>query len=368
MTRICHVTSAHTRYDIRIFEKECCSLAKKGYECYLLVNDNNGDENKNGVKIVSTGLEVHSRKERFLKSHKLLLDKMNMINAEIYHFHDPDLLSLAVKMKKKGKKVIFDFHENVAKQIKDKEWIPKIIRSVISVLYSKYEAHFAKKFDYLITVSPNIVDELKRENSKIEMITNFPIVEEQYSEPEFKEHNICFAGGISEQWCHDIILESISEIDDCKYILAGGTSDAYLDLLKKSNGWNKVEYLGRIPFEDVEKIYIRSIAGMALNISSQVGNEGTLGNTKLFEYMSAGIAVICSNNVMWKRIIEENDCGIAVDPTDVNAISDAVKYLLCNIDRAKEMGINGRKAAISKYNWANEEKKLYRLYEKLNDK
>ena len=143
MIRICHVTSAHTRYDVRIFKKECCSLAKKGYDCYLLVNDNNCDEDKNGVKIVSTGLEIHSRKERFIKSHDLLLEKMNMINADIYHFHDPDLLSLAAKMKKKGKKVIFDFHENVAKQIRDKEWIPSLIRKMISFFYSKYEKYYS---------------------------------------------------------------------------------------------------------------------------------------------------------------------------------------------------------------------------------
>lgn len=222
MTRICHVTSAHTRYDVRIFQKECCSLAKKGYDCYLLVNDNYNDENRKGIKIVSTGLEVRSRKERFTKSHKLLLQKMKQIDADIYHFHDPDLLSLAVKMKKRGKAVIFDFHEDVAKQIKDKEWIPKLIRNIVSIAYNKYEKKCAKKFDYLITVTPNCTNDFKKKNSNVEMITNFPIVNNEYLKPEFKENNICFAGGISEQWCHDFILSVISEINDCNYILAGG--------------------------------------------------------------------------------------------------------------------------------------------------
>ena len=34
--RICHFTSVHSATDGRIFEKECCSLAKAGYEVYFV--------------------------------------------------------------------------------------------------------------------------------------------------------------------------------------------------------------------------------------------------------------------------------------------------------------------------------------------
>ena len=365
MTRICHVTSAHKRYDVRIFRKECCSLAKNGHDCYLVVNDNLENEERDGVKIVSTGLEVSSRRERFTQSHKLLFEKMKKINADIYHFHDPDLLSLAFKIKKKGKKVIFDFHENVAKQIKDKSWIPEIVRNITSFLYSKYEKHYAKKFDYLITVSPNIVDVLKYENKKVKMITNFPIIEESYQEPSFDKKNICFVGGISEQWCQDIILKAISEIDDCKYLLAGQSSEKYLETLKNSPGWSKVKFLGKIPFEQVSDVYNQSMAGLALNISTQVGKEGTLGNTKLFEYMQAGLPIICSDNLMWKKIVEEHDCGIIVNPENCTEIQNAIRYIFKHAEKAKEMGRNGRDAVINMYSWEKEAKKLYSLYEEL---
>lgn len=116
----------------------------------------------------------------------------------------------------------------------------------------------------------------------------------------------------------------------------------------------------------MKNIYAQSIAGMALNISSQAGKEGTWGNTKLFEYMEAGIPVICSDSAIWKRIVEENDCGIAVEPLNGDTVKDAIQYLFCNIGRAREMGMNGRKAVISKYNWIQEEKKLYCLYENIS--
>ena len=32
MTKACHITSAHGPEDVRVFRKECVSLAKAGYE------------------------------------------------------------------------------------------------------------------------------------------------------------------------------------------------------------------------------------------------------------------------------------------------------------------------------------------------
>ncbi|MFA5195832.1 MAG: glycosyltransferase, partial [Bacteroidales bacterium] len=82
-------------------------------------------------------------------------------------------------------------------------------------------------------------------------------------------------------------------------------------------------------------------------------------------YMSAGIPVVASNFPLWKEIIEGNRCGICVDPMNPKAIADAINYLLINLDKAEEMGKNGQKAVINKYNWESEKKKLLGLYEKL---
>ena len=82
----------------------------------------------------------------------------------------------------------------------------------------------------------------------------------------------------------------------------------------------------------------------------------------MFEYMAAGIPVVASNFPLWKEIIEENKCGICVEPANVEQISDAVNYLLNNPEEAQRMGANGRKAVEEKYNWNNEAKTLLQLY------
>ena len=37
MTRVCHMTSAHNSDDVRIFHKECTSLAKARYDARFVV-------------------------------------------------------------------------------------------------------------------------------------------------------------------------------------------------------------------------------------------------------------------------------------------------------------------------------------------
>jgi glycosyltransferase involved in cell wall biosynthesis len=94
-------------------------------------------------------------------------------------------------------------------------------------------------------------------------------------------------------------------------------------------------------------------------------HKGTLGVLKLFEYMMAGIPVVATDFELWKEIVEGEDCGLCVNPHDVQAIAKAVNYLIDNPDRARLMGENGRKAVRDKYNWATQEQALYGLYDSL---
>ena len=369
MVNVCHLTSVHPRYDVRILEKECASLAKNGYNVKLVVNDDISDEIKNNVHIISTGFVSNSRFKRILLSKKLIYKKAIEIDSDIYQIHDPELLPVALKLKKRGKKVIFDSHEDVANQIKEKTWIPKIIRGIISFVYSKYEKYIVKKLDAVISVTPQFVERFSKYNKNSILITNYPIINKENTSnnyiDEFECKNdkyICFAGLIGDEWCHDNIIKAISSIDGIRYLLAGRTETEYIEYLKTLSGWSKVDYLGLLPHEKVKELYEKSYAGLALNYSLQIKGKGTLGNTKLFEYMEAKLPVICTDYELWKDIIDKYKCGICVNPLDINEIKKAIMYICSNPDIAKKMGENGRKAVEEHFNWQNEEIKLIELY------
>lgn len=64
---------------------------------------------------------------------------------------------------------------------------------------------------------------------------------------------------------------------------------------------------------------------------------------------------VASDFPHWKSIVENNNCGICVDPTNPEAVHDACKYLLDNPDIAQEMGWRVYDAVIANYNWKVEE-------------
>ncbi len=223
--KVCHITSAHNRYDVT-----------------LVVNDNEPDEINKGVKIVSTKFKPRNRAERFLKSHKLLLAKAIEVDADIYHLHDPDLLPIGNKLNRKGKKIIFDSHEDVPNQIIDKSWIPSIMRGIISKVYSIYEKSSLKNYNAVISVTPRIIERLSKINPNTVMVTNYPIIKSDSLKHEANSNSICFAGGITKQYYHENIILAIEHIDNVKYILAGNSSEEYLNKLRSLQGWDKVEF------------------------------------------------------------------------------------------------------------------------------
>lgn len=367
---VCHVTSVHSRYDGRILKRECVSLKENGYKVSLIVNDKFEDEVFNGIKIISTKYEAKNRLKRLLYSQYHIKKKIQEIDADIYHLHDPELLLLVPFLKRRKKLIIFDSHENVGVDLLFKKYIPFPVRHIISKVYIFFERYIAKIIDGIVYVTPIQRRSFENFQNNLAMVTNFPLldnsVEENekviYSKSRAIEKKICFAGSISEQWCHEIILKSILQIEDVKYSFAGPKEVKYLeDYLRKYS--NKINYLGVVDEKKVADLYKKSICGIALlSYDTQVGHEGTLGNTKLFEYMKYRLPIICSDLTLWKEIIDTYKCGIAVNPTDSDEIIRAITFLIENPEIAIQMGNNGYKAYKEVYNWNTQIPNLLGIY------
>lgn len=367
MKKICHITSVHPRYELRILKKQCVTLAQNGYDVTLIVNDNKGDEVFEGVKIIATGFSPKNRLDRFLNSRKYILKKARSIKADVFQLHDPDLLLIVKRLKKTGAKVIFDSHENYPDQISCKPYLPKFISKIIAKIFIVIEKSTFKKCDGLITVNERIKGRLERINNNTVIITNYPFKYNDNIDFNNKQRKVCFAGGVNKTYNHENIIKAIEGIEDITYELAGQATKEYINELKRLGGYNKTNFYGRISFDEVQRIYHSSLVGLVIHYSKlyQPLQFGGIGVIKLFEFMEAGLAIVCSNYSIWKEIIEENKCGIAVDPGNVNEIRDAVQYLLDNRDAAINMGKNARKAFLEKYNWDSQAETLLDFYRKL---
>ena len=368
--KICHVTSAHNRYDGRIFLKQCTSLAKK-YDVTLLCCDTLDDEVKNNVNIISINKRFKSIYERMFFSKKYLKIKCEEIDADIYEFHDSELLSLAKYMKKKGKKVIFDSHEDYPALFLEREWIPNIFRKIFKKIYENYEIKVLKKIDYVLCASSHIKNRIEKSNQNCEVIPNYPILDEiKKIKNKSNDIKLCFAGGIGKDWNHEAIVNAIQKLDNVKYLIAGNCSIDYKEKLKKLDINNKVEFLGRLKYDEVKKIYSESDIGLAISLyrPNMNNKEGSLGNTKIFEYMMFELPVIFTDFTIYKGINNEKQFGIAVSPNNEDEIRNAIIYFQKNRDKMIEYGKNGRKLVVDRYNWEILEKILFKVYEKLENK
>lgn len=361
--RICHLTSVHSRFDTRIFLKECRSLANAGYQVSLVVADGKGDERRDGVWICDVGTPT-SRLNRVRNVTKQVFKKAIEIDASIYHFHDPELIPAGLKLKSFGKRVIFDSHEDVPQQLLGKPYLNWFSRKILSLAMTAYETWSCRQFDAIVAATPFIRDKFLRVNRRTVDINNFPLLGE-LTTPEREVElrtRVCYVGGITaNRGAREIIRAMESVQPEVRLELAGSFSEPALGVeVRQYAGWCRVDELGFLDRDGVRGILGRSFAGL-VTLHPIVNYLDALP-IKMFEYMSAGIPVIASDFPLWREIIERNDCGVCVDPLNPEGIAKAIDYLFMNTDRAKIMGENGRQAVRERYNWGLEEEKLLSLY------
>ncbi|MDM5340089.1 glycosyltransferase family 4 protein [Fictibacillus enclensis] len=371
--KICHLTSVHPADDIRIFVKECRSLALAGHDVYLVAPNT---ENKiiDNVKVVGITSASGNRYKRMVDAAKSVYRAAIEIDAEVYHFHDPELMVIGLLLKRKGKKVIYDVHEDVPEQVLSKQWIPKPLRKNISVSVRRMEKFAAAKFDAVVTATPTITKRFKTYNANTVTVHNFPILQElienspRADRNRRKDNSFLYIGGITE-------LRGIKEMvlaieflngrgDEGELVLAGKFAPPALEQeMKQKDGWQHVDHKGWLGRSEVKDVLSQSTAGLVLirpepryMVSYPI---------KLFEYMAAGIPSIASNFPLWEDFVIGNKCGLCVDPLDAEAIANAMKWLMDHPEEARQMGENGRKAVIEKYNWEKESQELVALYERL---
>ena len=365
--KVTHLTSAHDRYDTRIFLKMCSSLATHvKYEVSLVVADGKGDESKNNVNIIDVGAKSGGRWSRMTKTVKRVYEKAIELDADIYHLHDPELMPVGLKLKKRGKKVIFDAHEDLPKQLLGKPYLNPLAKMVLSKAFEIYEQFVCPKFDAVITATPVIRDKFLKINLNTLDVNNFPILEELANTSNWsqKQNEVVYVGSIAKIRGIEEVVQALAYTNEIRLNLAGKFSEKSVEEnVKNDAAWSKVNELGFLNRQQVGDVLAKSKVGL-VTLHPVINYIDALP-VKMFEYMAAGIPVIASNFPLWREIVEGNQCGVCVDPLDPKAIGEAIQYLIDHPEQAEQMGENGRKAVEEKYNWTIEEQKLLALYEAL---
>ncbi len=359
------MTSVHRPFDVRIFLKECRSLAAAGYDVTLIA-PHDRDEERDGVKIIHVKKGRGNRLFRMLVTGMKVFGKAWSQKADLYHFHDPELMPWAALLRLRGK-VVYDVHEDSPKQILSKAWIPASLRYPLSFLVKFVEAGFSKfVFSGISAATPTIAS--NHPERKTFAIQNFSILDELATgktQRPMKERpdNVLYLGGINKiRGIFEMIhaMEQVS-IPDARLVLVGEFSRQETKTEAMAlDGWRRTEFLGWRDRAELSGIMARARLGLVLFHPEP--NHINAQPNKIFEYMSAGLPVIGSHFPLWRQIIQEGRCGLCVDPLDAKAIAKAIDWILKHPEEAEEMGRRGREAIRTIYNWRAEEKKLLAFY------
>jgi glycosyltransferase involved in cell wall biosynthesis len=356
----------HSAFDIRIFEKECRSLAQAGYQV-TLVAPHLRDEEAGGVHVHAIP-EARGRLSRMTRTVWRVYREAVRRPAEVYHFHDPELIPAGLLLKAKGKRVIYDIHEDVPRQILQKFYLPRWSRRPISWLAERTENTACRCFSGLVAATPAIAERFKPLNSSTLVIHNFPRVRELLPSVvgpwNQRASSVAYIGSIfPNRGVREVIaaMDLLPETLNPTLKLAGWFSPTnFQDELARLPGWRKVEFLGLLDRAGVANTLGCVRAGLVSLLPAP--NHLRSIPIKLFEYMSAGVPVIASDFPLWRDIVGGAGCGLLVDPLNPQAIADAIAYVLNHPEEAETMGRRGREAVENHYNWEIEERKLLRFY------
>lgn len=367
MIRVCHLSSVHPAFDTRVFYKECKSLAESGYDVTLIARHDTFEEVE-GVHVVPFRL-WKSRVKRILFSPFRMFFLALKQRAHIYHFHDPELMVVGVMLKLWRKKVIYDVHEDVPKQILDKYWIRGLwLRKSLALITKIFEKCCVLFFDRIITATPDIAANFNPR--KTTPVRNLPLLKlmDTDLEADIKKQKaaVIYAGILSEPRGIKEIVDAMKYIGDEAelWLLGKWQTETYHRQCRESEGWKYTRFLGSK--KQAETYAYMKIADVGVvNFFPKANHVRALPN-KIFEYMAVSLPMVVSNFSYWKEHF--SDCALFADPENPMDLAEKIKQFLNDEPLRLQKGKNGRAAIESEYSWEKEKHVLIDLYRQLSNR
>lgn len=366
--RVVHLTTVHHPTDPRIYHKECKSLKQAGFDVTLIAKANENDDTQDQSIRHIPLKKYNSRLKRMTLGVYDAYRKAKHLNADVYHFHDPELLPVGWLLKRKDNVVIYDIHEDYRTSILQKDYLSMPVKKLLANIYQSIERFFAR--DAALCLAEKYYKDIYPSG---ECILNYPTINHSFLNSKRggqAEYKLLYTGNVTlERGAIEHARIPLFD-QDIEVHMVGKCPSSIAEKMYQTAGDHKdrlfIEGIDQfIEKEVIEARYLNTnwLAGIALFPPTEHYMKKEL--TKFFEYMNAGLPIICSDFPVWKEFMETYECGIAVDPYDEEAIKGAILYLKDNPEEARRMGENGKRAVQEELNWGKEEKKLIAWYNEL---
>lgn len=372
--RICHISTVHPPGDVRVFHRECGSLARAGYDVHLVIRTPRA-ETIDGVHLHPLP-NVRARLLRIPFLPWIALRRALRTRADIYHYHDPELIPVGFVLRWLfRKKVVYDVHEFIPGQIMAKLWLPRWSRRAVALAYRVVEKLLTPGQQFVLA-NENCVPAYPPSAC---LVRNYPLLRDSPNavndDDRFSRRPplLVYVGGVSEDrgalLYVDLVQRLIARGIDVRLMIIGPASNSFGRRLKaritETGTANHVTLTGRL--ESAAAMARAAEAAIGLCLLLPVPNHQVILATKLFEYMMVGTPVLASDFAHWRPYVTGERAGRLADPGNLDEVVNVCAAMLADPAELCAMGARGATAVRERYHWGSESETLLRCYHRLLD-
>jgi glycosyltransferase involved in cell wall biosynthesis len=367
--KVCHVTSLHPPFDVRIFHKECKTLTQAGYDVTLLAQAGWREKVVAGIRVIGLP-KITSRCQR-PRVWRRIIKEVKRLKPDVVHFHNPELLLITPFLR--PARLIYDCQEANAETMLVRRWIPRLLRYPVSRLVAFLEPILARRMDAIVVTEDSHIELFQRCGCPVVLLYNFPLLSNLEFARRSDGKTLLHVGILSEGRGAGTMIEAMKQVvqrvPGTRLLLVGSFNCPADEieirkLIADYSLEDAVVLVGWVPFSDLPEWFVQADVGL-VPWQTKKKFPPRIIPTKMFEYMSFGIPIVVSNRLAIRRFMDGLDCGLLVEPGDVQGFAEAIEYLLSHPAEAKDMGERGRRAVEETYHWDTEGEKLVTLYRQL---
>jgi glycosyltransferase involved in cell wall biosynthesis len=301
--------------------------------------------------------------------------------ADVYHFHDPDLLIPAVFLRAlRRKPVIYDIHEFYS--INKVQRLPNIwpVRQIASVLTWSIETIAGMLCGYISAVYKEHIRRFSKLGCKTVYTPNYASIDDFVPVPvsdeewEQRRQKVIHTGTLDPEAKGGLLLLDIAKEvrkrrQDIDFIVTRRFFAKFQEesIMKKMALPEYKDVIKLIPSVDGKELpkVVRE-GGVGLSTEQDMIQGRLAVPTKFFEYMSQAVPIVASDLPPSRKYVGDEECGILVKSDSPEEFAEAIIRLVDNPELAKEMGRKGQKAFAERLNWNVVEKELVQFYESIS--
>lgn len=358
---ICHVTTAHRVSDVRIYERECRSLSLLPDTKVILIG---WGALPSGSRVAHLALPPPpvGRVRRFLAAPRRGWRSAAGVDADVYHFHDPELIPVALRLARRGHRVIWDAHEDYQEQFRTgagKEWLPVWARSAAAVGIGVLLKQMDHSAAGVVAATPTIASRYK--NPRTVVVGNEARLEDfSGCAPNFHSTQVLFTGYTGPSHCFEAVVHAVAALPQLTLAVAGGPPVPTEWAQAQAVLGRRLKYLGWLDRAGLAQACSNSVVGAVTYADTQP--YAVAQPTKLFEFAACGLPMLMTPNPSITSKPGAARSGVVSSGFTAGALTEALRGLVGSQRLWEERSRSGREFASEQGSWANSEARLVELY------